>query len=560
MKIRNLFGLICMLVISSSSFSQRLSPNHYQIRFNDKNNSPYSINHPENFLSQRSLDRRAKYHIAINESDLPVNPAYIDSLRKIGLTVKNVSKWLNSAVVYTTDTTLIDKALKYSFVINTPAIKIKTNSSKIDNIKENTVNSGTRKKAVAVFDYGKGFNQIRMLNGHILHNMGFRGEGIVMAILDAGFYHVNSLPAFDSININHQILGTRDFVDGNKDVYTQDSHGMSVLSTIASNIPGEFIGTAPKAKFWLIRTEQSASEYKIEEHNWVCGAEFADSLGVDIIHSSLGYNHFDDGINSYTYKDMNGHTAMSSIGATMAARKGILVCASAGNEGDNDWKYVSAPGDADSIMTVGAVDKEGNYANFSSQGPTFDGRIKPNAVAQGEWSTVEGIGANVTVSSGTSFSGPILAGMLACILQAYPNATNMQIIDAVEKSSTQFNKPDGLLGYGIPDFNFTYNYLNTVKYNSINKSNPLKVFPNPFDDKLNIELFNSQNIPSSVCIELFNTLGQRVFFEIFKTFEQKYNMVNVVRLDQIQNLINGLYILKLTADNLSYQQKLIKQQ
>ena len=310
-----------------------------------------------------------------------------------------------------------------------------------------------------VFEYGRGDNQITQLNGHFLHNRGFRGEGITMAVFDAGFYHVNSLPSFDSIRANNQILGTRDFVDGGTEVYDADTHGMQVLSTIAANMPGQFVGTAPKAQFWLFRTEDGSSENVIEEYNWVCAAELADSVGVDIIHSSLGYYDFDDNQQDYDWEQLDGNTAVSTIGSDIAASKGILITTSAGNEGNDPWRHITAPGDADSCLTIGAVNSRGMYVYFSSQGPSADGRIKPDVCGKGMFSTVQGRTGSIATASGTSFSGPIVAGLVACLWQAFPNATNMQIIEAIQKSSTQYNNPDEKLGYGIPDFNLAYFYL-----------------------------------------------------------------------------------------------------
>jgi subtilisin family serine protease len=550
--------LTLTLLILSNIYSQiSVSLNHYCVYFTDKKDSPYSINNPLEFLSQKAIDRREKYNIAITEQDIPVNPQYIQKLKDDGYEIVNVSKWLNCAIVYTRETKKVNNLSTYPFVIQETE---KNLSSKKGTKSVKTKTPKLKSLALEEIDtidyYGKASNQIKMLNGHVLHSRGFQGQGMVMAILDAGFYHVNSLPSFDSLWANNQILGWYDFVDGDTSLFNADNHGMQVLSTIAANMPDEFVGTAPKASFWLLRTEQSASEYVIEEYNWVCGAEFADSVGVDIIHSSLGYNDFDDSTQDYSYEDMNGNTAICTIGADIAASKGILVITSAGNEGNDPWKYISAPADGDSVLAIGAVNSKGKYAYFSSQGPTYDGRIKPDVCAQGMFSTVQGAGGSISSSNGTSFSGPILAGMVACLWQANPSKTNMEIIDAVQKSASQYSEPDEKLGYGIPDFNFAYLYLKEYGFINLNDEKPLLFFPNPFNDDLNVEIFSSiENLPSSFEIKVYDILGKHIFT---KNVDEKNNTYNAINLNELAYLQAGTYIVQVNSNFESYNQLIIK--
>jgi hypothetical protein len=451
------------IILNINLFSQ-IAPNTYVVKFTDKTANGFSISEPSKFLSPRSIQRRTKFNIPITEQDLPVTQSYIDSLKKMGFQIYAVSKWLNLAVVYSENSLLIDQTKKLSFVsqrsINQPFKENQNLKNKPDKIKLPIIEKDTN----TILSYGLSANQVKMLNTQILHNKGFMGQGIEMAILDAGFYHADKLPAFDSIFTNHQIIGIRDFVERDNEVYADDTHGMMVLSTIAGNIPGKLIGTSPKAKFWLIRTEQEKSEYIVEEYYWLAGAEFADSVGVDMIHSSLGYNDFDDKVNSHLYKDMNGHTAPASIAAMLATRKGILVVTSAGNEGNDPWKYISAPADADSILAVGAVQADSDYAYFSSRGPSADGRVKPDVVAQGMNAYVQSAWSNtVTTASGTSFSGPIMAGAVACLWQANPTFSNIEIIDAVIKSCDQYTGPNTFTGYGIPNLAVADAYLKMKK-------------------------------------------------------------------------------------------------
>ncbi|NPA69000.1 MAG: S8 family serine peptidase [Chlorobi bacterium] len=446
-------NIINVIILSG----QKVAPDTYLIKFKDKANSVYSTDKPLEFLSERAMLRRQKYNIPVNEQDIPVNKNYIDSIKNLGFEIYAVTKWMNAVVVYSKDSTLIDKAYMFDFVDT--AKFVKKDKPEFKNPEPEKIEIESKPDTFYTLDYGYGKNQVRMLNLHNLHNKGYTGEGLEIAVLDAGFKNVDKLEGFDSIRTNKQILGVKDFVSRDSDVYRDATHGMQVLSTIAADYPGKLIGTAPKAKFWLLRTEDEHSENLVEEYYWIAGAEFADSAGVDIIHSSLGYNNFDDTLVSFTYKDMNGNTAPATTAADIAASKGILCVTSAGNEGNSPWKYITSPADADSTLTVGAVSGENIIANFSSVGPTPDGRIKPEIVAQGAFVWVLLPKRGVTFSFGTSFSAPIIAGAVACLWQAHPDCTNMEIIDAVIKSADKYTNPDNEYGYGLPDFNKADKYL-----------------------------------------------------------------------------------------------------
>lgn len=444
--------ITAFMFFAITGFSQRIvSPDHYCIYFTDKNDTPYSITKPEAFLSQKSIDRRERYNIEITSQDFPVNPNYVQQISDLGFEIVNVSKWLNCAIVYTENESLLAELENLPFVKKDSKKRKRRKLQHEQQAPMEIKVEKNKEKFKDVYKYGKGKNQIKMLNGHDLHNRGYSGEGMTIAVVDAGFYHVNVLPAFDSLWANKQILGWYDFVDGDTDVWEEDSHGMMVLSIIGANMPGEFVGTAPKADFWLLRSENTNSEYVIEEYNWVCAAEFADSVGVDIIHSSLGYFHFDDD-QDYTYKDMDGNTAISTIGSDIAASKGMLINTSAGNSGWSKNKHISVPADADSCLAIGACWRGKVYVGFSSKGPTYDNRIKPNVSAKGAFTTIQTTDGGLGKSFGTSLSGPVVAGLVACLWQAYPELNNMEIIDAVQKTANKYSKPDEKVGYGIPDF------------------------------------------------------------------------------------------------------------
>jgi len=550
--------LIILLNLIFSNFSSaQISPEHYLINLKDKKNSPYSIDKPQEFLSQRAIDRRNKYKIAINEIDIPVNKTYINSLKSIGLEIVNVSKWLNSVVVKTSDKDLIETAKELEFVKSVGLDKTKNKTIKKISKKEKSINKKLLKTEKSnYFDYGKSLNQSKMLNVNLLHNEGYRGENVHIAVLDAGFYKVNKLPAFDSIRANNQILGIRDFVDGDNEVYDADTHGMMVLSTMAGNIPGKLIGTAPKAKYYLIRTEQGATEYIIEEHNWVCGAEFADSVGVDIINSSLGYLDFDDNLHDHSYKDLDGNTAMITIGADIAASKGILVVTSAGNEGNSKWGYITAPGDADSVLTIGALTPDGEIAYFSSRGPSSDGRIKPDVCAQGQPAVIQGRSGNVSSANGTSFSSPIMAGAIACLWQAHPELNNMQIISAVQRSANRYSKTDSIFGYGIPDLYSAHIYLNTSGSIDLKKDDFIRAFPNPFENSINVE-FIAKTItpPFNLEFSVFNTTGKKLFYAKNIITNNNYT---VEKLNLDNSFAKGIYILQVKVNDILLQKRLMK--
>ena len=451
--------LLCCIICSAAQAQTR-----YIIKFKDKGTNPFSIANPSQYLSQRALQRRLRYNILIDSLDLPVTPRYIDSVRLAGaVTILNASKWLNQVTIRTSDAVALAKINSLPFVVSsmpiaargsepyTPVNKILegTDTTTLENTP--TVLTSAR-LAANVFNYGASNGQVRLHQGEFLHNQGFRGEGMELAVLDGGFFRYQNLPTFDSIRINNQILNTWDFVNNEPSVNEDDSHGMTCLSTIAANIPGVFVGTAPKAIFCLYRTEDVFSETRIEEHNLAAGYERADSIGVDVCSISLGYTTFDFPSQNYTYANMNGNFTMSAIASDIAAKKGMLPVVAAGNEGGSAWRFISTPADADSVMAVGAVDTLRNVAGFSSFGPSSDGQIKPNVAATGLRAIVASANTGQPVlSNGTSFAAPNIAGLTTCLWQAFPEVNNMAILDAMQRSAHKFNNPDDRVGYGTPD-------------------------------------------------------------------------------------------------------------
>lgn len=550
------FILIFSVFLSLQSFAQlKIAPEKYWIQFTDKNNSKYSLDFPNLFLSQRAIERRERYNIAYSFSDLPVNQNYIDSLTKLGFNVLNVSKWLNGAIVQTSDTTLLNKVTAFSFVKPFQKLKIST-SKTIPTLKKNTevlLTTQTIQDLYSIYDYGESFNQIALSNGQVLHSKGFDGKGMLIAVIDAGFFKANSLDGFDSLWANNQIIATRDFVKGKFATvsFNTSTHGMQVLSNIGGNIPGKLIGTAPKANFCLLRSEDGMSENIIEEFNWAVAAEYADSLGVDVINTSLGYSTFDDETMNHTYSELDGKTTIAARAATLCARKGMLVVASAGNEGNSDWKYIASPADADSILTVGSVDFAGDYSSFSSVGTSADWRIKPNVMAKGAATTVQSPSGGVTVSYGTSFASPVMAGMVACFWQAFPKLSNIEIIKAIELFSSQFENPSPTMGYGIPDFAQTFLYIDAIQTSHFEDNKPYRIYPNPANETFYIDFYSLEK--NTFQIEIRTILGQ---IEYSSEIEVNSNSFQRIEIDELNNKSSGIYIVRISTEKRIYQEKI----
>lgn len=450
--------LLCAITVNAQD-------TRYLIRLKDKGSNTFSLANPIQYLTQQAIDRRAGYNIAIDSMDLPVTQRYLDSIRLSGnVTILNTSKWLNQVAIKTTDAAALVKISSFPFVISSTAIAsfspdviIPINKQLDPDVPQGneppaTGNSNDFVNSVPYYNYGKSNGQVKIHQGDFLHNHGFHGEGMQMAVIDAGFYHYQTLATFDSIRLNNQILGTWDFVNNEASVNEDNEHGMKCLSTISANLPGVFIGTAPKTSFYLYRTEDVSSEYPIEEQNWAAAVERADSLGVPIASTSLGYNQFDNPALSYAYADMNGNTSICARAADIAAKKGMLLLVAAGNEGTNSWHYIITPADADSVLAIGAVDTLGNVAGFSSYGPSSDGQTKPAVASVGRNAYVANSNNGLPEpGNGTSYACPNMAGLVTCLWQAFPEVNNMSIIDAMEKASSKANNPDDRIGFGIPD-------------------------------------------------------------------------------------------------------------
>lgn len=432
----------------------------YIIELTNKAENTYTLSAPWEFLSARALERRTRFNIALDSTDLPVTPRYLDSIRLAGnVSILNSSKWLNQVAIQTTDDAALAKINSFPFVKNFRAIAPRTASSTspLNKFETGSTPAGSLSSEslqidlTNLYNYGQSYGQVHLHQGEFLHNHGFSGQGMQLAMLDAGFPNYPTLATFDSARINNQFLGTWDFVTNNSNVNGANFHGTLCLSTIAANVPGSFVGTAPKTSFYLFRTEDAATEYPIEEQNFAAGLEKADSLGVELASVSLGYYTFDNPAFNYTYQDMNGDKTISARAADWAARKGMLVVVANGNEGSSSWHYLITPADADSVLSVGAVNTAGTVAPFSSYGPSSDGRVKPGVAAVG-WGAVANAGSGSPgFYNGTSLACPNMAGLATSLWQAFPEEKNMGIISALQQSATRASTPDDRMGYGIPD-------------------------------------------------------------------------------------------------------------
>jgi len=530
----------------------QVAPQRYWLQFTDKDNTPYSVSAPEQFLSSRAMERRQKQNIAVDQSDLPVDPDYIAQVRATGAEVLNVSKWFNSVTVRITDPSVLQQVLQLPFVMHHEPVGRYGSPSK-DWEKEFVFSDKSNIELPKDADYGTALNQVEMLNGLKLHRQGLMGQGMLIAVLDAGFSGADHLAVFDSLRQNGRIIATRDLVEGNAGVYGYSTHGMAVLSTMAAYQPGVMVGTAPKASYILLRTEDVGSEFPIEEHNWIAGAEFADSCGADILNTSLGYTDFDDEAYNYAYSDMDGRTTPSALGSVMAARKGILVVTSAGNMGNNAWQYISTPADADSVLAIGAVNANGEGASFSSIGPSADGRVKPNVCAQGQQAIVANTSGTVGPSNGTSFSGPILAGMAACLWQGQPDATNMQLYDAIQRSAHIYDAPTPKLGHGIPDFVRARLLLSGHSPANLFRDELLELFPVPFTERIEGTYYSAEG--QELEVRLVNGLGQTMRALRFQGCEM---CIHPIRFEGLQGLSVGTYFVEILAKNGKLGRKVVK--
>ncbi|MDQ3393577.1 MAG: S8 family serine peptidase [Bacteroidota bacterium] len=536
----NFFFLAVFILISFEGFSA----DRYVVYFLDKLNTPYNTGQPEVFLSNKAIERRFRQNIEISDTDFPVNPQYVSEIRPLATAVHYKSRWFN-AVLVEADNEQIEEIKKLPFVQKVDYVALGPQDSrrvrrdsrpKINQLKRTANNSSF---------------QNQLLGVDIMHEAGFKGEGIIIGVFDGGFMNVDSLNFFSHIFKNDRIVYTYDFVRNDSFVYDFDRHGTEVLSTIGAYKENEIVGAAYNADFILCITEEVVKEYRVEEYNWLFAAEAADSAGVDIINSSLGYNTFSDPSMDYRYEDLDGKTAVITVAANMATQKGILIVSSAGNEGNKAWKYITAPADAEGVLTVGSVNSNSELSSFSSIGPTVDGRLKPDVVALGNSAVVGKIDGSIGVNNGTSFSSPQVAGLAAGILQANRDLTTIQLLQKIRMSGTHAVNPNNKVGYGVPNFVRAQN--NIVLSVGENRLKRFKIYPNPANAG---EIFISadENMPKGlVNLKIHSSSGQLLLDKnIQLSTSSKAIPIN------INNIPPGLYGVTISTKKYTEKVKIIK--
>ena len=536
------FSLLWLFLgLSVALFAQ--SPTCYRIYLSDKNNTPYSIDNPSEFLSQRAIDKRARFNIPITEQDLPVNPQYKQQILALHAEIQPlaVSKWMNTFTIYCPDSTVLPQILSLPFVDSMEAVgNYVLYDAPVYQHPENPIpmvhsSSIPTKDAV---DYGEGLAQIALFNGVPLHEEGFHGEGMLIAVIDGGFFGIENTNFYQDLVNSGRFYGHYSLMPNFVDTLTSgwdEVHGTVVTSAMAANTNGELVGTAPGASYALIHTEWVGSEEIIEEDFWANGAEIADSLGADVINSSLGYRMFPDfPQNDITYENMNGVHSIASRCATILGQKGVIVCVAAGNDGNSEFYHISRPGDAFDILCVGACTSDSIIASFSSRGYSYDGRVKPDIISQGVETACYNPFNMLEFSNGTSLATPVAAGMCACLWQAMPCYTSTQIMQMIRESGHLYDNPNPEFGYGIPNFYQIY-----ASHVGINDYKPLQisVYPNPVTDKLNI-LNPDGNIQT---VTLYNASGQLVL----QTAVPHSPILEI----NVANLSNGFYIGTATLNN-----------
>ncbi len=540
--------LIVFAALFLLSFDAHAQYSRYVLELTDKKGSSHTLSAPQSFLSTQSIDRKKRFNIAIDSTDLPVSAIYADSISKIkNVQIIGTSRWMNLLIIQTADAEAIQGINRLGFIKK--QFPIANSTPKPKQIEKDLVLTVSNqfyafeKTSENFIDYGKSQGQIAIHNGSYLHNKGLKGSGIKIAFFDAGFFKYLSYDAFDSLRKKEKVKYTWDFVSNHPFVDEDDAHGMSCLSIMAANLPGRFVGSSPEADYYLFRTENATSEYPIEEVNWLMAAERADSIGVDIISSSLGYTTFDDNIFDHSYNDLNGTGTIVSKAATMAVSKGMIVSSSAGNEGDDPWKYISAPADGKNVLAVGAINTANQIAPYSGFGPSADGRIKPDVVSVGFNTQLIASNGNIGLGNGTSFSNPNIAGLIACLWQGFPEFNNLEIIQAIKQSSDQYLNPDNRKGYGIPNMQLAYEDLSKQREirnaQKILTEKNIAVYPNPISDHFKIAYKASQE--GIFQWRLINLNGQTIRYNEQQVKSNQYYVVDV---NNLSSFAKGTYFLR----------------
>jgi serine protease AprX len=535
-----------LLVVAILCIQQSFAQNQDAwVIFADKENVEASLADPILIMTQEAIDRKTLQGTPIDERDVPINENYVTQIKNAsGITVLSKSKWMNCVYIIGSQSN-IEALLDLPFVTNVEYADTSLNLFPGAPIENKFALEEANQRIN--YNYGSAANQIEMLSGDYLHELDYTGEGMIVAVLDAGFPSIDTNPGFQKMRDENRILGTYDFEARTENVDGTSSHGFNTSSDIGGFLQDEFVGTAPQASFYFFVTEYTPTETPAEEAWWVEALERSDSLGVDVVNTSLGYRVFDNPNYDYSYEDLNGQTTFSARGANIAFDKGMILVTSAGNGGNTSFPTVGTPGDSPGTLTVGAVSSNGNYASFSSIGPTVDGRIKPDVMAQGASAAVISTSGGVDFSSGTSFSSPIMAGVVTCLWQARlqtPNGTIMQII---RESANLYNNPTDEMGYGIPNFEDAYAALQQLGLEDEFLMSNFALYPNPVTSKINISF--PEEI-SNATFTIYSILGNKV---LSTEISRSLNSVNMEALN------SGMYIASINSNNKQISFKIIKE-
>ena len=539
MKIRM---IAILLLISLGTEAQEIADSVYWVYFKDKAGNGYQTDLPAQFLSDRSINRRAMQGLAVDQTDLPVTASYIQELRDMGVEIKYISRWLNGVVMTPLDELTFQEVLDKSFADTLPWIAGTDNQFYPQKSGEPRFDQPL--EPAPDFDYGVAKEQVTLVKTEQLHKLGYTGKGVWIGVLDAGFYNVDSLPSFEALLAEERILGTRNYVNDIPLFRQNSTHGMYVLSIMAGEWNANMVGTAPHASYLLCMTENPDQETRIEEIAWIEAAEHADSLGVDVINTSLGYSDFDGELYDYSYRDMDGLSSHISRAASLLASRGMILCNSAGNEGNDAWFYITAPADARDILTVGAVDSTGLIANFSSRGPTFDARIKPDVTTMGKATGIQYKNGGLARGNGTSFSSPVMAGSVACLWQAFPELPALEMIHMIRQSGDRHMNPDATYGFGIPNMLRSYHAITRVPARF--SPGEMEIWPNPARE--------------SVMIRIPETGRQEVsLYDLSGRIAYMIQMELPGMMELPGTLGSGIYIIEIRTSDYSYRSRLIKQ-
>jgi serine protease AprX len=538
MAVNRMFGTLLLVVLTMPVFGQM---NRYMVFFRDKNGTPYTISNAEAFLSEKALNRREKHHVAVSELDLPVNPDYLDQVRAAGAEVYFPTRWMNGVLVQ------CDPAVATSIaaIASVDHVEMVGPGARLTlSGRRKTIERKKTTASTQVTD-----TQLKMLGIDTMHEEGMMGNGITIGVFDAGFEGVNTAAPFQHLfDKGHvQLDLSRDFVYNSPDVFQYDDHGTEVLSVIAGFSPGAFTGGAYEATFQLYVTEEVPTEYRVEEFNWLFAAERADSAGVDIIQSSLGYYDFDVQSMDYLKSQMDGKTTVISRAAQWAADRGIVIVTSAGNEGNNSWQIITAPADVVDVLAVANVDADLNRATSSSVGPSADLRIKPDVAALGTGTRVIEKSGQIGQASGTSLSAPLVTSLAAGVLQRFPDLTNRQLLTAIRISATQAARPDYFIGYGVPNYRTVYSYLL--------QEEDFAVYPNPFESSSQQIIIRPKGtVTVTDCsLELVSSEGKSLYRNdaFFSKQQELYS-------PDMSDKAVGMYMVRIGCPTKNYVYKVVK--